>query len=84
MSSHQGTEFSRQRAPVELFATVGLAMSTLVAATVVSIGIARADVLAIRADSDTTPLAVAFFLGLFFLATGGLTVMMAKSRSKRR
>ncbi len=40
--------------PVELFATLALALSTLVAVTVVSIGIARADGLTAR--SQITPL----------------------------
>ena len=39
--------------PVELFATLALALSTLVAVTVVSIGITRAD--GLRAASKTTP-----------------------------
>jgi hypothetical protein len=43
---------------IELIATVGLALSTLVAITVVSIGIARADLLGVRANVDTAPLAI--------------------------
>jgi hypothetical protein len=39
--------------PVELFATLALALSTLVAVTVVSIGIARAD--GLRAVSTSVP-----------------------------
>jgi hypothetical protein len=39
--------------PVELFATLALALSTLVAVTVVSIGIARAD--GLRAGSTSVP-----------------------------
>ena len=42
--------------PVELFATLALALSTLVALTVVSIGIARAEGLTAR--SQITPLTV--------------------------
>jgi hypothetical protein len=66
--------------PVELFATVGLALSTLVAVTVVSIGIARADVLVARADQDGAPLAIALFIGILFAAMGGLTALMAEGR----
>ena len=40
--------------PVELFATLALALSTLVAVTVVSIGFTRADGLTVR--SQVTPL----------------------------
>ena len=39
--------------PVELFATLALALSTLVAVTVVSIGIARAD--GLRAGPKSVP-----------------------------
>jgi hypothetical protein len=44
---------------VELIATGALALSTVVAATAVSIGIARADAFGMRADSDSAPLAIA-------------------------
>jgi len=42
--------------PIELFATLALALSTFVAVTVVSIGIARADGLSVR--SQITPLTI--------------------------
>jgi hypothetical protein len=41
--------------PVELFATLGLALSTLIALTVVSIGIARADGLIVRTADKSAP-----------------------------
>ena len=41
--------------PVELFATLGLALSTLIALTAVSIGIARADGLIVRAAAQPAP-----------------------------
>jgi hypothetical protein len=66
----------RSAAPVELIATVLLALSTLVAVTAVSIGIARADVLGARPDGDA-PFAIALFVGLVFAAMGGLTAIMA-------
>jgi glycerol uptake facilitator-like aquaporin len=66
-----------RRAPVELIATVLLALSTLVAVTAVSIGIARADVLHARPDAELAPFAIALFVGLLFAAMGGLTAMMA-------
>jgi hypothetical protein len=44
--------------PVELFATLALALSTLVAVTVVSIGITRAD--GLRAVSKIVPSIVAY------------------------
>ena len=86
MSSHQGTATEQEtphRAapksrPVEFFATIALAVSTLVAVTAVSIGIARADVLGAHADSDIAPLAIAVFMGVLFAAMGGLTAIMAE------
>jgi glycerol uptake facilitator-like aquaporin len=70
---------SRKRpvAWVEWIATVSLALSTVVAATAVSIGIARADVFGMRTDGDTAPLAIALLIGLLLLAMGGLTAFMA-------
>jgi len=89
MSIHTGTAHeslsppmaaSRSR-PVELFATLALALSTIIAVTAVSIGIARADVLVAHADPDAAPLAIALFMGLLFAAMGGLTAIMAEDRS---
>ena len=48
------TSPSTKHSPVELFATLGLALSTLIALTAVSIGIARADGLIARAASQPT------------------------------
>jgi hypothetical protein len=41
--------------PVELFATLGLALSTLIAVTAVSIGIARADALTTGVTAKSAP-----------------------------
>jgi predicted metal-dependent phosphotriesterase family hydrolase len=70
-------------AAVEMAATVGLALSTLVAITAVSIGIARADVLAVPADADGAPVAIALFIGLLLSGMGGLTALMAQDRTPR-
>src|SRR5437588_11386174 len=68
---------SRQRvAFVELITTAALALSTAVAVTAVSIGIARADVVGAMANGDSTPFAVALFIGLLVSAMGGLTAML--------
>ena len=64
---------------MELIATVALALSTVVAVTAVSIGIARADVFGIRTDADSASLAIALLIGLLLLAMGGLTALMADS-----
>jgi hypothetical protein len=58
----------------ELATSVGLALSTIVAATVVSVGIARADVVGNVIDNEGSLFAVALLLGLIFIAMGGLTV----------
>ena len=63
---------------VELIATVALALSTVVAVTAVSIGIARAEAFGVRADGDTAPLAIALLIGLLLSAMGGLTAIMAE------
>jgi len=70
-------------APVELIATVALALLTLVAVTAVSIGIARADVFGARADTDAAPFAIALFIGLLLSAMGGLTALMAGDGTRR-
>ena len=62
---------------MELITTVALALSTVVAVTAVSIGIARADVFGMRADGDAAPLAIALLIGLLLSAMGGLTAFMA-------
>jgi hypothetical protein len=64
---------------VALIATIALALSTVVAATAVSIGIARAEAVGIRADGDTAPLAIALLIGLLLSAMGGFTAIMAES-----
>ena len=59
----------------ELVASLALAISTLVAATVVSVGIARADVVSNVIDNEGSLFAVALVLGLLFIAMGGLTIL---------
>jgi len=66
----------RPATTVELIATIALAVSTVVAATAVSIGIARADGFGLRADGDSAPLAIALLIGLLLSAMGGITAMM--------
>jgi hypothetical protein len=59
----------------ELVATVGLTLSVLVAATAVSIGMARADVATNVIDIESGVFAVALLLGLLFIGMGGLTAL---------
>jgi heme/copper-type cytochrome/quinol oxidase subunit 3 len=65
----------RTVAAAELIASIGLAVSTLVAATVVSIGIARADVASNVIDNESGVFAIALLLGLLFIGMGGLTFL---------
>ena len=64
----------RSVALAELVAIVGLALSTIVAATVVSVGIARANVVGNVIDNEGSLFTIALLLGLIFIAMGGLTV----------
>jgi hypothetical protein len=71
----------RPVALVQLIATGALALSTLIAVTAVSIGIARADVLGTHAaDTGNATLAIAIFVGLLLSGMGGLTALMAGDR----
>jgi hypothetical protein len=67
----------------ELMATVGLAAGTLIAATVITAGIARADGLAVLPGEHTSIVAVAVILGVLLAGMGGLTAMsLAPSRRR--
>jgi hypothetical protein len=57
-----------------LFATAALAISTIVAATVVSVGIARASVADGVLDQEGSLFAAALLLGLIFISIGGFTL----------
>ena len=59
----------------ELVTSLALAASTLIAATVVSIGIARADVASNVIDNEGGLFVVALVLGLLFIGMGGLTIL---------
>jgi hypothetical protein len=63
----------RSVALAELGTIVGLALSTIVAATAVSVGIARANVVGNVIDNEGSLFTTALLLGLVFIAVGGLT-----------
>ena len=67
----------RSIAAVELLTTAALALSTAVAVTAVSIGIARADVLGVVGHGDATPFAIALSFVLLLSAMGVLTAIIA-------
>ncbi len=68
----------------ELVAIVGLALSTIVAATVVSVGIARADVVSDVVGHEGSLFGVALVLGLIFVAMGGLTVFTLPTHKPKK
>jgi len=78
-----GTE-RRTVAFAELVAIVGLTLSTIVAATVVSVGIARADVANDVVGNEGSLFGVALVLGLIFAAMGGLTVFTLPTHKPKK
>jgi hypothetical protein len=82
-----GRKLGRQRrvaAIAELVAGIGLAVGTIVAATVVTAGIARADVIGDVVGHEGSLFAVALILGLLFIGMGGLTVLSLPGEKPRR
>jgi hypothetical protein len=75
--TRQGSAGQRPIALIELIITAALVLSTAVAVTAVSIGIARADVVGVVTKGDGTPFAIALCLGLLLAAMGGLTAVVA-------
>lgn len=65
----------RNVALAALIASVALAFATVIAATVVSVGIARADVVGNVIDNEGGLFAIALLLGLLFIGMGGLTIL---------
>lgn len=65
----------RRVAVASLIASAALAFATVVVATVVSVGIARATVVDNVIDNEGGLFAVALLLGLLFIGMGGLTVL---------
>jgi hypothetical protein len=66
----------------ELITIVALALSTIVVGTVVSVGIAHADVASGVIDNESGLFGVALLLGLIFLALGGFTIVPRRSRMR--
>jgi hypothetical protein len=77
---HEG----RAAALAELITTVALALSTLVAATVVSMGIARADAAGAIIDHEGGVFVIALLLGLVFIGLGGLSVITLPGQKHER
>ena len=78
-------KFTKRRAVgIELLATVALALSLVIAATAVSIGMARAQALGAVPHSDGAPLAIALFVGLAMAGMGALAAIAARVRRSLR
>ena len=75
----------RQRpiAVVELIITAALALSTVVAVTAVSIGIARAEVAGDVAKSASLPFAIALSIALLLTAMSGVTAIAVAAPWRR-
>src|SRR5712691_1233423 len=68
----------------QLIATVALALSIAVAATVVTLGIARAEGLSPGGDDASARLAVAILFGFVLVGMGGLTAVISRGRFRER
>ncbi len=65
-----------------LIASAALAISTIVTATVVSVGIARANVADGVIDNEGGLFAVALLLGLVFIGIGGFAILPPRDRHR--
>jgi len=68
--------FSRRWTGIELAATAGLAVSLVIAATAVSIGMAHSQALAAAAHHHGAPLAIATGIGLAVVGGSGLSAIV--------
>jgi len=75
-------EERRTLALAQLIATAALTLGVIVAATVVSVGIARADIGSDVIGNESGVFAVALLLGIVFIAIGGLTISPRNRRHR--
>jgi hypothetical protein len=73
----------RTIALAELAATAALALSTIVAATVVSVGIARANVVDGVIGNEGSLFGISLLLGLIFIGMGGLSLTLPGHKPKK-
>jgi hypothetical protein len=81
-----GHPLGRERRTVafaELVAGVALALSTVVLATVLSVGVARASVAENVIGNEGSLFAIALLLGLIFIGLGGLSALVGDRQDKR-
>jgi hypothetical protein len=77
---HECVHGRRSTVVAQLITTVSLVLSIAVAATAVSIGIARADGLAAVAEDPNAHIAI--LLSLVLVGMGGLTAFMSRGRTR--
>lgn len=73
----------RSRVLAELAAIGGLVASTIVAATVITMGVARAGVIDGIIDNEGGLFAIALLLGLLFIGIGGFSLLPSGARRPR-
>ena len=73
----------RTVALAELAATAALALSTIIAATVVSVGFARANVVDGVIGNEGSLFGIALLLGLIFIGMGGLSLTLPGHKPKK-
>lgn len=67
----------------ELVAGIALALSTMVVATVLSVGVAHADVVDGVIGHEGSLFGIALLLGLIFIGLGGITALPDNKHKKR-
>ena len=72
----------RSAAFAELAATIALALSTVVVAMVVSVGVARANVVDGVIGNEGSLFAIALLLGLLFVGIGGYSILPGDKAKK--
>lgn len=73
----------RGRVLAELAAIGGLVSSTVVAAVVITMGVARASVVDGIIDNEGGLFAIALLLGLLFIGIGGFSLLPSRERRPR-
>lgn len=69
-------------AVASLIASTVLALSTIIAATVVTVGIARASAVDGVIDNEGGLFAIALLLGLLFIGIGGISLLPRRQRHR--
>ena len=76
--------FFKRRTGIELAATAGLAVSLVIAATAVSIGMAHSQALGTATHHHGTPLAIAAGLGLAMVGGSSMSAIVARDMKPER